>query len=164
MKIIHSYWSKPALYTGKGVKEKTFGGWPSKKYEYMSWALSCLSFKKFYPNIELITDAYGKKTLVDELQLPYTSVKIELDVLNKYPTQLWALGKLHAYSLQEEPFIHVDNDIFIWRKFDDEIENAHLIAQHVDHLLAGVPLPVEHPLLLAGLRRLLELQGEELPA
>lgn len=132
MKIVHSYWSKPSIVEGKIMSEKTYGGWREKKYEYMSWALSCLTFKKIYPNIELVTDVAGKKLLIDQLQLPYKSVKVELDCLNKYPRKLWAIGKLFAYSIQNKPFIHVDNDIFIWEKFSPEIENAPLIAQHVD--------------------------------
>ncbi len=132
MKIVHSYWSKPSRVNKANFNEKAFGGWRHKKYEYMSWALSCLTLKKFYPNIEIVTDLDGKKLLIDQLRLPYTNVRVELDYLNKYPHQLWALGKLFAYGLQEEPFIHVDNDIFIWEKFDNSIEKAQLVAQHVD--------------------------------
>ncbi len=132
MKIVQSYWSKPSIVEGKENGEKTHGGWREKKYEYMSWALSCLTFNKLYPTIELVTDVAGKKLLIDQLQLPYKSVKVVLDCLNKYPKKLWAIGKLYAYGIQNEPFIHVDNDIFIWEKFGPEIENAPLVAQHVD--------------------------------
>lgn len=134
MKIVHSYWSKPSIINKESYSEKAFGGWRHKKYEYMSWALSCLTFKKWYPNIELVTDLAGKELLIDQLQLPYKSVKVELDVLNKYPEQLWAVGKLFAYGLQDKPFIHVDNDIFIWEKFSPNIENAPLVAQHMDEI------------------------------
>ncbi|MEM1337013.1 MAG: DUF6734 family protein [Bacteroidota bacterium] len=133
MKIVHSYWSKPGKISRTGFTEKTSGGWRHKKYELMSWALSCLTFKRFYPNIELVTDIDGKKLLIDQLRLPYTSIRIVLDQLNKYPQQLWAVGKLFAYSLQDEPFIHVDNDIYIWKRFKPKIEKAALVAQHVDH-------------------------------
>lgn len=132
MKIVHSYWSKPSVINKESYNEKAFGGWRHKKYEYMSWALSCLTCKKWYPNIELITDIAGKELLIDQLQLPYKSVRVVLDVLNKYPEQLWAVGKLFAYGLQNEPFIHVDNDVFIWEKFSSDIEDAPLVAQHVD--------------------------------
>jgi hypothetical protein len=52
-----------------------------------------------------------------------------LDDLNDYHPELWALGKIYAYSIQEKPFIHVDSDVYIWKKFDDDLENASLLCQ-----------------------------------
>jgi len=121
MKIIQSLWSKPSSETG---------GWSEKIFYYMSWALSCLKLKEFYKSVELYTDQKGKKLLIDTLQLPYDKVHVVLDDLNDYSPKLWALGKVYTYYLQNEPFIHVDGDIFIWDKFPDRIENAPLIAQH----------------------------------
>jgi hypothetical protein len=121
MKIIQSLWSKPLSETG---------GWSEKVFYYMSWALSCLKLKEFYKSIELYTDKKGKELLIDALQLPYDKVHVVLDDINDFSPKLWALGKVYTYSLQEEPFIHVDGDIFIWSKFPDRIENAQLIAQH----------------------------------
>lgn len=129
MKIVHSYWSKPGLANKNNI-DKNHGGWLQKKYYYYSWALSCLKFKELYGTIELVTDKEGYELLIKALELPYTSVKVELDILNNYHEKLWAIGKLHAYSIQEEPFLHVDGDVFIWEKFGDVIETAPLIAQH----------------------------------
>jgi hypothetical protein len=53
-----------------------------------------------------------------------------LDELNDYHPDLWALGKVKAYSLQTEPFIHADGDVFVWKRFDENIEKAPLIAQN----------------------------------
>jgi len=121
MKIIQSLWSKPLSKNG---------GWNEKIFYYMSWTLSCLKLKEFYKPIELYTDEKGKELLIDILQLPYDKVHVVLDELNEFSPQLWALGKVYTYSLQKEPFLHVDGDIFIWSKFPERIENAQLIAQH----------------------------------
>jgi len=121
MRIIQSLWSKPLSKTG---------GWNEKVFYYMSWALSYLKIKEFYKSIELYTDEKGKELLIDILQLPYDKVHVVLDDLNGFSSRLWALGKVYTYSLQKEPFIHVDGDIFIWCKFPERIENAPLIAQH----------------------------------
>jgi hypothetical protein len=129
MKIVHSYWSKPGL-ANKNAIDKNHGGWLHKKYYYFSWALSCLKFKEIYGNIELVTDKPGYALLVEKLKLPYTSIKVELDILNDYHEKLWAIGKLHAYRIQEEPFLHVDGDVFIWDRFGKSIETASLAAQH----------------------------------
>lgn len=121
MRIIQSLWSKPSLITG---------GWSEKTFYNMSWALSCLKLKEFYKSVELYTDREGKNFLIDKLQLPYDKVYVVLDNLNEFSPRLWALGKVYTYSLQNQPFIHVDGDVYIWKKFQDRIEKAQLIVQH----------------------------------
>lgn len=131
MKIVHSFWSKPTFGSSSEM-EKNDGGFRHFKYHWMSWALSCLTFKELYGEIELVTDKKGKHILIDKLKLPYTSVRVELDVLNHYPNQLWAIGKLYAYQLQDKPFVHVDGDVYCWDRLGKDIENAELIGQHLD--------------------------------
>ncbi|MEO1487503.1 MAG: DUF6734 family protein [Bacteroidota bacterium] len=132
MKIVHSFWSKPALEQNSSV-EKANGGFRSNKHHYMSWALSCLQFKKYYEEVELVTDLAGKKLLIDTLNLPYSSVRTDFENLSHYPKQLWAIGKLYTYSLQDKPFLHVDGDVYIWEKLDNTLDNAELIGQHMDN-------------------------------
>lgn len=127
MKIIHSYWSKPYI---KNIREG-YGGWSDKGFHYMSQALSCLKYKEFY-RTELITDAKGYEVLIELLKLPYDNVHIILDKINKYPEGAWALGKLYSYKIQNEPFIHVDSDSYIWSKFPSSIEESGLIAQEFE--------------------------------
>jgi len=108
------------------------GGWLDQRYHLMSWAYSCLQLRRFYKDVELVTDAQGKALLVDQLQLPYTRVDAVLNQLDHYNPELWVLGKIHAYSLQDTPFIHVDGDVFIWKKFDERLERGELIAQNAE--------------------------------
>ncbi len=133
MKIIQSFWTKP-IYQEKnhGDKDRLFGGWPSQKAHLCSWILSCLTLKKFYEKVELITDERGKRLLVDLLGLPYTNVIVALDQFNGMHPDLWAIGKIFAYSIQDQPFIHVDSDVYIGKKFENRLENAQLIAQNID--------------------------------
>lgn len=127
MKVIHSYWSKP--YTK--VLGKGYGGWPDKGFHYMSQALSCLKYREFY-RTELITDAKGYRVLIELLKLPYDDVHIVLDIINDYPESIWMLGKLYSYKIQDEPFIHVDNDSYIWNRFPSNIETGDLIVQQLE--------------------------------
>jgi hypothetical protein len=129
MKIVQSFWTKPFLQSD-GFSTRLNGGWPSRRYNYLSWALSCCQLRKYYPDIELITDDMGKFILIDKLQLPYTQVSTALNDINQYNSSLWCMGKVYAYSLQNTPFLHVDNDIFIWKPFDDRITHAGLTAQN----------------------------------
>ena len=127
MNIIQSSWAcnQQDLLTANS-------GWLAPEYNLMSWTLSCLQLKQFYPDVVLYSDSVSAKMLIDTLQLPYTEVVCNLDVLNKYHPQLWALPKIYTYSQQETPFLHVDGDVFIWEKFDDNLLNGSLIAQNVE--------------------------------
>ncbi len=130
MKIVQSFWSKPLRQcTGPAASNTGACGWPDKKYNYFSWALSSLQFRKYYDEVELITDKAGHDLLIDKFQLPYTSVNIVLDDLNEYDPDLWAIGKIYAYSIQTGPFIHADGDVIIWEKFNENFENSSLLCQ-----------------------------------
>jgi hypothetical protein len=134
MKIIQSYWSLPSLGSDKDIYGRSNGGFIDARFNYMSWALSCLTLKRFYKNVELITDKKGKELLIDTLNLPYTNVTVCLDELNHYHPKLWAIGKIKAYQLQDEPFLHVDGDIFIWKAFgNDNFHRNPLIVQNMDY-------------------------------
>jgi hypothetical protein len=109
------------------------GGWLDQKYHMMSWAYSCLQLRKFYRNVSLVTDKLGYELLIRQLKLPYTDVKVELDRLNHHNPELWSMGKVYSYSLQEKPFIHVDGDAYIWKEFPEKFSNADLVAQHLEH-------------------------------
>ena len=136
MKIIHSYWSKPSLKKKKlNQFDRNSGGWLDVKYYYYSWVLSCLQFSKFYDKVELVTDQQGYDLLINKLNLPYARVDVVLDDINDYHLDLWALGKIYAYGIQEEPFIHVDGDIFIWDRFEDRIENGSLVCQNIEQII-----------------------------
>lgn len=89
-----------------------------------------MQLKKYYKTVELVTDTLGKEILINKLKLPYTNVALELDKIGDCNMGLWALGKILAYSIQSDPFLHVDNDVFIWKKFDEKIARAELIAQN----------------------------------
>jgi hypothetical protein len=91
-----------------------------------------LRLREYYDEVELVTDSLGKELLIDELKLPYTSVKVVLDDINGYPWQFWAIAKLISYSLQDKPFIHIDGDIFISKPFTESLEKAAIISQNLE--------------------------------
>jgi hypothetical protein len=126
MKIIQSFWSG-----NRGTLLNNNFGWLSPEYHIMSWSLSSNLLAKFY-EVELYTDKIGYDLLIDKLKLPYSKVHIVMDDLNKYDNNLWALPKIYAYSLQNEPFLHIDGDVFIWEKFSDKLMAGNLIAQNLE--------------------------------
>lgn len=125
MKVVQTFW------TGKkSLLENSFG-WVNPQYHLMSWALSCLSLKEHYENVVLYTDSNGYKAFVELLELPYKDVIVHYDNLN-CPEPHWAYPKIVTYSLQDEPFIHVDGDVYLPERLNHNIEKSGLIAQNLE--------------------------------
>lgn len=136
MRIVQTLWTKPVFDDDRsGIRHRFNGGWLSRKYYYIAWALSCLQFRKYYKNVELVTDTRGEQIMIEKLKLPFTRVTVELDCLNHYPDILWTLPKIYTYKIQKEPFIHADGDVFIWQELGIDFENSPLCSQQlvIDH-------------------------------
>lgn len=116
MKIIQTYWSQ----NNQVLDISHRGGWLSNKANLACWALSCLNAKAIYGHIELYTDSVGYDLLIGKLQLPYDKVHIIFDsgLMKQIPKELWAISKIYTYSLQKEPFIHIDGDFIFWKKLN----------------------------------------------
>ncbi len=78
----------------------------------------------------LVTDTWGKRLLIDQLGLGFTRVSTELDSLDDADPAWWALGKLFAYRLQHEPFLHLDTDVFLWKPLPAALLAAPVFAQY----------------------------------
>lgn len=127
MKIIQSFWTGGI----NNIFDSSFG-WPSPKYNLISWILSANQLLKHYDEVELYTDTLGAKILIDELKIPYKKVHIVLDELNSYNKDFWALAKIKAYELQNSQFIHVDGDVFIWKAFPKRLNFSKLLTQNLE--------------------------------
>lgn len=125
MKVIQSFW------TGQQESTKNTFGWNAPEYHWLGWILSANQLSKYY-DVELYTDKLGYHYLIECLNLPYSKVHVILDELNHYKSNLWALPKIKAYSLQKEPFLHVDGDVFIWEAFPDQLLKQKLITQNLE--------------------------------
>jgi hypothetical protein len=131
-KIVQSFWTKPFLHSIEKKKAKG-GSWLNNEMFLISNCLSVLKLKEFYSNVELVTDDLGAKILIDDLGLPYDKVNTSLNEINNYRPELWAVGKIKAYAIQDEPFLHIDNDIFIWKEFEEELLSKALICQNFEN-------------------------------
>ena len=123
MKAIQTFWT-----CGRSLLEHNFW-WYNPQCHLMSWALSCLSLHENYDEVILYTDVNGYKVFGELLQLPYTDIIVQYEGLS-CPEPHWAYPKMLTYSLQQEPFIHVDGDVFLPFRLNPGIESAGLIAQN----------------------------------
>lgn len=129
MNAVWSFWSKPYL----SVRERI---WHSEKQHLLSWILSFEQAHKFYPKSLLFTDDYGAKLLVDGLQLEFDVVDTALNRLDGHDPKWWALGKIYTYRAQNDPFIHIDSDVFLWKALPFSSEYA-LFAQNPEYFEVG---------------------------
>ncbi|MBJ2125976.1 DUF6734 family protein [Flavobacterium sp. IB48] len=126
MKIIQSFWS------GNQNNFDNSGGWYSYRYHWMSWILSCHQLIRYHDHVELYTDSFGYKILIEKLKLPYTKVHVTLDEANGYPKDFWAIAKVKTFQKQNEPFLHVDGDVFVWSSLTDQFKNSNLAVQSME--------------------------------
>lgn len=85
--------------------------------------------KKHYGEAHLITDAYSEQIFKE---LPFDTITTGLERLSSEYTATWSLGKLYAYkiiALKGDPFIHIDNDVFLWKALPEKVTNAKIFAQ-----------------------------------
>lgn len=131
MKLVYSHWSAPRR--------------PTSDHRVI-FCLSVLLARQHYSRIELVTD-YAGAWMVERLRLPFDNVRTDLQEFDA-PATAWAAGKLKAYQLQDEPFIHLDQDVFLFKRLPEEIESARLVAQSrepLDWYLANMSeTPPEH--------------------
>ena len=105
MKAVWSLWTKP-LTLGQSA-------WPTEQHHLMAWVTSIATAKHHFSKTALVTDRCGADLLVDKLGLAFDEVIVELDALNHYESEWWAMAKIWAYQAQTEPFIHIDSDVFL---------------------------------------------------
>ena len=122
MRAVWSFWSKP-YRAGRGSP------WLSDYHALLAWGLSVELARRHYPDTALVTDDEGARLLVDRLKLPFASVSLELNELHDRDPDWWALGKLYAYRLQTGPFVHIDADVFLWKRLPAALEEAAVFAQ-----------------------------------
>lgn len=123
MKAVWSFWTKPYLLGRKAY-------WASEKHHWLSWVLSLETARQHYPETCLYTDSKGAEILVDRLGLRFSQVSTDLDALADEDPGWWALGKLYTYNLQQEPFVHIDSDVYLWKRLPAHLESADVFTQN----------------------------------
>lgn len=122
MRSVWSFWTQP-FQARKGR------AWRKPLHHFLAWGISLSAARRHYPETVLVTDREGKKLLVDGLGLQFTAVSTELDCLKTADPDWWALGKLVAYSIQDQPFVHLDTDVFLWKALPHDVAAAPVFAQ-----------------------------------
>lgn len=125
MRAVWSFWSRP--FTNH---HHTY--WAKPVHHLFSWVISLETAKKHYPRTVLYTDDEGARLFVDQLGLQFNEVRTDLNALASYDPAWWSLGKVWTYRAQQEPFIHIDSDVFLWQPLPHDFISAPLCVQCPD--------------------------------
>jgi hypothetical protein len=91
-------------------------------------ALSILCASRHFKEVQFISSDWGVD-VIKPLGLPITSYSNKLNEMKSVSRFFWAYGKLLAYCEQKEPFVHIDNDVFLWDALAPKILKARLCFQ-----------------------------------
>jgi len=130
MDAIWSFWSKPY----RAHRRST---WVSEKHHLLAWVLSLETARPHFARTCLYTDDAGARLLIDQLGLPFDMVSTALNACIDDDPGWWATGKIHAYCLHDRPFVHIDTDVFLWKKLPDRVVEAGVFAQHPEPFTVG---------------------------
>jgi hypothetical protein len=124
MNAVQSFW----------ISEKSVnaGGWINKRFEYISWSLSYCLLRQNFQEVHLYCNTAGYKMLVEELELNYDKVSNALDSQEELMKKSWALTKIFTYAAQQDPYVHVDGDVFWFEKPSDAFLKADVFAQCIE--------------------------------
>lgn len=126
MKIIHSL----RLLNGRPISDVFLN----------MMELSAILAKKHYNNITLYTTEDVAEA-VRHRKIPYNH--IDTKILSDVPNKSYVVPKIKVYSIQTEPFIHIDYDAFLFNKV--EFTNTDkLYATHPEGLsvVSKIPPPI----------------------
>lgn len=133
MKAVMSWWSLPAK---NPYQNKRFS-----RLDLILWSLSSAYAKKHFGSVTLYTDAEGA-ILFNKFRsvLSFDEVIVCLDDLNDRcysDINIWSLGKLYVYSKMEEPFIHIDYDLFLRNIPESNFLSAPVFSLHPEFYHVG---------------------------
>jgi len=129
MNIIQSYFNKNISISDINYT----GGYLSPIVNWLSMAYSCLLLRRHNPYDRLIF--YGDTDIIylfeHVFELPYDEYH-SVHCNGNYSDWFYCWPKIITYMAQNDAFIHVDNDVFMWTPIPPKLRKAQLVAQHME--------------------------------
>ena len=130
MRAVWSFWSTP-------FAAHRASAWGTERNHRLAWILSFECARRHYPSTALVTDDDGARLLVDGLGLEFDSVSLGLNQLDRRDSTWWTAGKLVAISEQDQPFVHLDPDVFLWAPLPAALTGSPVFTQNPEPYAAG---------------------------
>lgn len=125
---LYSFWSKP--YREKNAF-KTFAEFNTEYDFVLSWSTSVRLSKQNFKKVVLVTDSWAWENLFKDLNLPFDEVKLSLDEI-EHSTDIWSVSKAYAVLEMNEPFVHVDSDVYVWKPLSTTFLNSKVLVQDAE--------------------------------
>ena len=120
-KAVFSYYNAQDSYSHRA-------GFPSFKSLLYTTALSVLCASRHFKEVQFVSNGWGVN-LFRDLEFPVTTYSTLLNEMKGVSRFFWAYGKLMTYCDQKTPFVHLDNDVFLWDPLPKRILEAELCFQ-----------------------------------
>jgi hypothetical protein len=145
MKIVHSFWTKTLKTRLEHFSEEssifaapaevTKSGWPDLEslIAYTHWSYT--QALKLYgeENLVLVTDSFGKELFVERLGFKYGHVSTMLDQLDDFEfTDFYHYPKILAYEYMQEPFLHIDMDLVMFKPLPPQAIQSGVVIQNLE--------------------------------
>jgi hypothetical protein len=93
---------------------------------------SMLWSAKWFEKVELNTDQYGYNIFkyFENSKIKIKNTLNDFEGLDSY--LFWAYPKIYSLTLQDEPFIHIDGDIFIFRRLPEDLFSGDFGFQNLE--------------------------------
>ena len=113
-RAVFSYWAEPNY-------KRRYSGFYDQNTLILSLGLAVKYAKQHFKEVHFHGDHVAIGQVCDHIE--FDEIFDTLERLNScnIPTYLWAYGKILTYSVQDVPFLHLDNDIFLWDKPTQEL-------------------------------------------
>jgi hypothetical protein len=124
LKALYSFWSKPLRENISRCKsERNFA---------LMFIYSMLWASKWFEKVEMNTDNYGYN-IFKHFESDRIKIKNTLNIFDHLDSYLfWAYPKIYSLTLQDEPFVHLDGDIFIFRRLPQELFSGDFAFQNLE--------------------------------
>lgn len=124
MKALYTFWSKPLRENISRCKSET-------NFALM-FIYSMLWSSKWFNKVEMNTDNYGYNIFkhFESDKIKINNTLNEFEKLDSY--LFWAYPKIYSLTLQDESFVHLDGDIFIFRRLSQELFSGDFAFQNLE--------------------------------
>ena len=128
-RAVFSYFNAEESFTNKA-------GYNSFSDFLYTLALATELASHHFAEVQIMTTTWGEKVL-KAAGIQATEYSTGLNVTKGISRWFWAYGKLVAYAAQTKPFVHLDNDVFLWRALPERMLQAQLCFQSKE--IMGMP-------------------------
>lgn len=111
--------------------EESFGnkcGFNSFKDFLASSALSLVLARKHFKEVQFMSTDWAI-SIFKQIGMPVSEYSNKLNEMKHVSKYFWAYAKIIAYADQKKPFVHLDNDVFLWDPLPPRILKARFCFQ-----------------------------------